>query len=82
MEFIKSKSLGFEGNAVLEVRFFGDQHVRDQYASLRNSLMQNPFILNVSKHNSKCGGRAWEWLDNNRKPEGKEISTSLYNISV
>jgi hypothetical protein len=36
---MKNKSLGFNGNALLEIRFFGADVVVDQYASLRNKLL-------------------------------------------
>ena len=82
MNFIKRKSLGFEGNAVVEVRFFGEQSVRDQYVSLRNQLLQSPYILNVSKHSQNVVGglgNGWTVTENLK---GEEISSSLYNIGV
>lgn len=82
MNYIKNKSLGFEGNAVMEVRFYGEAGVRNQYASLRNQLMQSPYILNVSKHSQNViGGLGNGWtVTENLK--GEEISSSLYNIAV
>ena len=82
MNFIKKKSLGFEGNAVVEVRFYGEQSVRDQYVSLRNQLMQSPYILNVSKHSQNVVGglgNGWTVTENLK---GEEISSSLYKIGV
>ncbi|MEP7107183.1 MAG: ABC transporter permease [Ferruginibacter sp.] len=82
MNFIKSKSLGFESNAVVEVRFFGEQSFRDRYVSLRNQLMQSPYILNVSKHSGNVVGGLGNGWTTTENLEGKEISTSLYNIAV
>ncbi|HZI52796.1 MAG TPA: ABC transporter permease [Chitinophagaceae bacterium] len=82
MNFIKSKSLGFEGNAVVEVRFFGAQSVRDQYISLRNQLMQSPYVLNVSKHNQNVVGGLGNGWTTTENLKGEEISTSLYNMGV
>jgi putative ABC transport system permease protein len=74
--------LGFEGSAVVEVRFFGEQSFRDQYVSLRNQLMQSPHILNVSKHSGNVVGGLGNGWTTTENLEGKEISTSLYNIAV
>ena len=82
MNFIKSKSLGFEGNAVVEVKFFGEQSVRDQYVSLRNQLLQSPYILNVSKHNQNVVGGLGNGWTTTENLKGEEISSSLYNIGV
>ena len=82
MDFIRNKSLGFEGNAVVEVRFFGEESVIKQYVMLRNQLLQNPYILNVSKHSQNVVGglgNGWTTTENLR---GEEISTSLYKIAV
>ena len=82
MNFIKKKSLGFEGDAVVEVKFFGEQSVRDQYVSLRNQLLQSPYILNVTKHNQNVVGglgNGWTVTENLK---GEEISSSLYKIGV
>ena len=82
MNYIKSRSLGFEGNAVIEVKFFGEQSVRDQYVSLRNQLLQSPYILNVTKHSQNVVGglgNGWTVTENLK---GEEISSSLYNIGV
>lgn len=82
MNFIKNKSLGFDGNAVIEVKFFGEKTVRDQYVSLRNQLMQNPYILNVSKHAQNVVGGLGNGWTTTENLKGEEISTSLYNMSV
>ena len=82
MNFIKSKSLGFEGNAVVEVRFFGEQTVVDQYVSLRNQLMQSPYILNVSKQDQNVVGGLGNGWTTTENLKGEEISTSLYNMAV
>jgi putative ABC transport system permease protein len=82
MNFIKSKSLGFEGNAVAEIKFFGEKSVRDQYVSLRNQFLQSPYILNVSKHSQNVVGGLGNGWTTTENLKGEEISTSLYNIAV
>ena len=82
MNYIKKRSLGFEGNAVMEVRFYGEASVRDQYASLRNKLMQSPYILNVSKHSRNVVGGLGNGWTTTENLKGEEISSSLYNIAV
>ena len=82
MQFIKNKSLGFNGKAVVEVRFFGQDAVVDQYASLRNKLLQSPYILNVSKHEQNVVGGLGNGWTTTENLEGEEISTSLYGMNV
>ena len=82
MNYVRNKSLGFEGNAVVEVKFFGEQSVRDQYVSLRNQLLQSPFILNVSKHSQNVVGGLGNGWTTTENLKGEEVSSSLYNIAV
>jgi len=82
MNFIKNKSLGFNGNAVVEVKFFGENSVINQYASLRNKLLASPYILNVSKHNQNVVGGLGNGWTTTENLKGEEISTSLYGMSV
>src|SRR5688500_11052311 len=82
MQFIKNKSLGYDGNAVLEINFNGDPGVIRQYASIRNELLQNPYIRNVSKHNQSIVGGLGNGWTTTENLNGEEISTSLYQISV
>jgi putative ABC transport system permease protein len=82
MDFIKNKSLGFEGNAVVEIQFFGEQSVRDQYAALRNQLLESPYILNVSKHSQNVVGGLGNGWTTTENLKGEEVSTSLYKIAV
>ena len=82
MNFIKNKSLGFNSNAVLEVRFEGDASVQKQYASLRNELLTSPYILNISEHGQNVVGGVGNGWTTTENLKGEEISTSLYNIGV
>ena len=82
MHFIKNKSLGFNGRAVVEVKFFGEKSVIDQYSSLRSKLLQSPYILNVSKHNQNVVGGLGNGWTTTENLKGEEISTSLYGMSV
>ncbi|MDX1943010.1 MAG: FtsX-like permease family protein, partial [Saprospiraceae bacterium] len=82
MDFIKNKSLGFNREAVIEVPFYGDTTVINQYGALRNELLKNTGILNVSKHGGNVvGGLGNGWLVT-QNLQGDEISTSLYSMSV
>ncbi|MFT3679006.1 MAG: ABC transporter permease [Ferruginibacter sp.] len=82
MQFIKNKSLGFNSSAVVEVPFFGDDTVRKQYPSLRNKLLESPYILNVSKHNNNVVGGLGNGWTTTENLDGKEISTSLYQMAA
>jgi putative ABC transport system permease protein len=82
MNYIRSKSLGFEGSAVIEVPFYGEEAVIDHYSALRNQLMQSSYIKNVSKHSQNVVGglgNSWTTTENLK---GEEISTSLYQLYV
>lgn len=82
MNYIKNKSLGFQGDAVIEVPFYGESTVRKQYASLRDQLLASPYILNVSKHNQNVVGGLGNGWTTTKNLKGEEISTSLYNMYV
>ena len=82
MQFIKNKSLGFNGKAVVEVKFFGEDAIINQYSSLRNKLLQSPYILNVSKHAQNVVGGLGNGWTTTENLKGEEISTSLYGMSV
>jgi putative ABC transport system permease protein len=82
MNFIKNKSLGFNGNAVVEVKFFGEKNVVDQYSSLRNQLLESPYILNITKHSQNVVGGLGNGWTTTENLKGDEISTSLYQMSA
>lgn len=82
MNFIKNKSLGFNGNAVIEVQFQGDSSVIKQYASLRNELLASPYVLDVSGHDGNVVGGLGNGWTTTENLKGEEISTSLYNMAV
>jgi len=82
MNFIKNSSLGFNDKAVVEVNFNGDSIVNHRYAVIRNELMKNLSILNVSNQESNIVGglgNGWTTTENNK---GEEVSTSIYRLNV
>ncbi len=82
VKFIKNKSLGFDGKAVVEVNFSGESEIRKQFNSIRNQLMESPFILNVSKHSQSVVGGLGNGWTTTENLKGEEISTSLYQMGV
>ena len=82
MRFIKNKSLGFNGKAVLEINFNGQSSVIKQYNALRNELLTSPYVLNVSKHGQNVVGGLGNGWTTTENLKGEEISTSLYNLNV
>jgi putative ABC transport system permease protein len=82
MDFIKRRALGFNGKSAVEVRFFGEQKVIEQYGSIRNQLLQSPYILNVSKHSQNVVGGLGNGWTTTESLKGDEISTSLYQMSA
>ena len=82
MDYIKNRSLGFNGSAVIEVSFNGDNHVVQQYAAIKNELLKSPYILNVTAHNQNIVGGLGNGWTTTENLKGDEISTSLYGMSV
>jgi putative ABC transport system permease protein len=82
MRYIKNKSLGFDGKAVLEIRFNGQSSVINQYNVIRNKFLKNPYILNVSKHSQNVVGGLGNGWTTTENLKGEEISTSLYRLDV
>ncbi|MGZ5135919.1 MAG: ABC transporter permease, partial [Flavitalea sp.] len=82
MRYIKNKSLGFNDKAVLEIRFNGQSAVINQYNIIRKKFLENPYILNVSKHSQNVVGGLGNGWTTTENLKGEEISTSLYNLNV
>ena len=82
MSFIKNKSLGFNGNAVLEANFNGDESVIQRYASLRNELLKSPYVRDVTKHDANIVGGLGNGWTTTKNLKGEEVSTSIYRLSV
>jgi putative ABC transport system permease protein len=82
MRYIKNKSLGFNGKAILEIKFYSQSAVVNQYNVIRNEFLKNPYILNVSKHNQNVVGGMGNGWTTTENLKGEEVSTSLYQLSV
>ncbi|MEP6513681.1 MAG: ABC transporter permease [Parafilimonas sp.] len=82
MNFIKNKSLGFNEKAVIEINFHGQSAVIKQYTTIRNELLKNRYIQNVSKHNQNVVGGLGNGWTTTQNLKGEEISTSLYGMNV
>jgi putative ABC transport system permease protein len=82
MNYVKNKSLGFNGNAVIQVDFNGDKNVLQQYNSIQNELLKSPYILSVSKHDQNIVGGLGNGWTTTENLKGDEISTSLYGMFV
>jgi putative ABC transport system permease protein len=82
MNFIKNKSLGFNGNAIVEINFNGDQNAQEKYASVKNELLKNAAIINVSKHEQNIVGGLGNGWTTTETLKGEEISTSIYRMNV
>lgn len=82
MEYIRSKSLGYKGNAVIAVDFNGEEGVVSRYGAIRTELLKNPAILNVSKHGANVVGGMGNGWTTTQDLKGNEISTSLYQFTV
>jgi len=82
MNYIKNRSLGFNGTAVIQVEFNGEENVLRRYSSIRNELLKSPYILNVAKHGQNVVGGLGNGWTTTVNLKGEEISTSLYGMSV
>jgi len=82
MNFIKNSSLGFNSNAVIEVNFNGEQNVDKRYNTIRNELMKDVHIINVSRHQANVVGGLGNGWTTTENLQGQEISTSIYRLNV
>jgi len=83
LNFIQSKDLGFEKESILLIDFKNLPEVRENFEALRTELLKNPDIKNVSAHrNSHLGEGLGNDITTTEDGAGKEISTSLYLMSV
>jgi putative ABC transport system permease protein len=82
MRYLKNKPLGYDDNAVVEVKFNGQSAVINQYNVIRNQFLKNPYILNVSKHSQNVVGGLGNGWTTTENLKGDEISTSLYHLNV
>ena len=82
MSFIKNKSLGFNGNAVAEVNFNSDANVVQHYKTIRDELLKQPYILNVSSHDANVVGGLGNGWTTTVNAKGETVSTSIYRLNV
>ena len=82
MRYIKGKSLGYDENAILEIKFNGQSPVIKQYNVIRTQFLKNPHILDVSKHTQNVVGGLGNGWTTTESLTGAEISTSLYHLDV
>lgn len=82
MNFIQSKGLGYDAEAVIEVDYRGAGPVRNQYGVLRNELLNDPAVKNVARHGGNVVGGLGNGWTTTEDLTGKEISTSAYSMSV
>ncbi|MBN9381147.1 MAG: ABC transporter permease [Chitinophagaceae bacterium] len=82
MRFIKNRSLGYDGNAIVQINVGYAPDVAKNYQVLRDQLLQNPYIINVCRHNGNVVGGLGNGWTTTEDLKGGEISTSLYQFSV
>lgn len=82
MQFIKNKSLGYDGNAVMQIDVGYAPEIAQNYSALRNQLLQSPYIANVCRHNGNVVGGLGNGWTTTENLKSEEISTSLYQFSV
>jgi putative ABC transport system permease protein len=82
MRYIKNRSLGYNGNAVIEVNLYGQENILKQYPTLRNQLLSNPYILNTTLHGGNVVGGLGNGWTTTENLKGDIISTSLYGMDV
>jgi putative ABC transport system permease protein len=82
MTFIRQMPIGYNADAVLTVNFNGDEEIQKRYQSIRNELLAAPHVLSVTRHSgTTVGGLGNGWITT-RDNDGKEVTTSIYRISV
>jgi len=81
MNYVKEKSLGYNGKAIAEISF-DDGPIAKKYPALRTELLKNPHMLNVSLHSGNVVGGLGNGWTTTENLKGEEISTSLYGMNV
>jgi putative ABC transport system permease protein len=81
MDYVRNKSLGFDGKTVININYFGEQSVNNKYDALRNELLKNPYIENTSRHDGNIVGGMGNGWTTTENLKGDEISTSLYQMA-
>jgi putative ABC transport system permease protein len=82
MKFIQNKSLGYDGTAIIQVVGNYGNEVTKNYDVLRNELLNNSYITNVSKHSGNVVGGLGNGWTTTENLKGEEISTSLYQYEA
>lgn len=82
MNFVAGKNLGYQADALLELRYFGNQQVNQQYGAIYHELKKSPHIKNISRHNQGLTGGLGNGWTTTTNGQGEEVSTSLYRLST
>ena len=82
MNFIRTKSLGYNGKTVININYYNEESVNNKYDALRSELLKCPHILNTSRHNANVVGGMGNGWTTTENLKGDEISTSLYRMGA
>ena len=82
MAFIQAKNLGYDKEALLNIKINGDIDVQRNVEPFKDDLLKNSAIKNITTSNSilagGMGNNGLETIDN----QGKKIQNSIYRLMV
>ncbi|MBD2702314.1 ABC transporter permease [Spirosoma sp. BT702] len=80
--FIANKNLGFQKDALLQVKVNGDIDVQRRIEPFKNDLLKSQYVKNLTTSNSilvgGLGNNGMETVDN----RGKKLQTSIFRLRV
>lgn len=82
LSFIQNKNLGYNKDALLNVKINGDIDVQRKIEPFKNDLLKSPYIKNMTTSNSilvgGMGNNGMETVDS----RGKKIQTSIFRLMI
>ncbi len=80
--FMQNKNLGYQKEALLQVKVNGDIDVQRRIEPFKNDLLKSPYIKNLTTSNSilvgGMGNNGMETVDG----QGKKLQTSIYRLRI
>ncbi len=82
MDFIKSKDLGFDKDALLLLKVNGFAEVQNEFQPFKNALLADPAISGVTRSRGLIAGGLGNVLIETVDGEGRPVSSSIYRLQV
>ncbi|MFN8348376.1 MAG: ABC transporter permease [Spirosomataceae bacterium] len=82
MTFIKNKNLGYDKEALLNLKVNGEIEVIQKFESFKHQLLENPSIKNITTSNSILVGSMGNNGMTTMDKTGKPIRSNIYRLKV